>query len=704
MAISQSNRFCSFDSPLGADALLLRRMIGEEGVSQLFRAELQVESEGFDHDAHAVVGKPGSVKITTADGGSRFFHGIITRFDQGGRSTRVAYYRVELRPWLWLLTRRSNCRIFQNKSVPDIVAEVFQTAGQSDFEKKLQGSYSPRVFCVQYRETDFAFVSRLLEEEGIFYYFKHEQGRHVLVLTDHTTDLPDCPGQASIDYHTAEGGIDGRDTIQGWERIQELHSGKYALKDFNFEDPANALSVSAPTADSIGGNSALEIYDYHIEDYGNSGDGNRLVRLRIQAEEAAGIRIRGQSNCRAMAGGHRFTLEKHFRDAANGKQYMLTSVRHELAQASALHTGDGDESGGYRNEFTCVPVEVAYHPPCTTPKPIVRGPQTAIVVGPAGDEIYVDKYGRIKVQFHWDRLGKKNETSSCWIRVSRAWASKQWGQVAHPRIGDEVIVEFLEGDPDKPLVTGCVYNAQSMPPYELPANKTQAGLKSRSSPGGAAANFNEIRFEDKKGSEELFVQAEKDNNILVKNDQSLNVGHDQTEQVGHDQSVDIGNDQTIHVAKNRDLTVDENDSTTVGKNRTIEVGDNHTESVGGDMSLSVSKNRTLTVAKDLTESVDGAMSVTVAKDRTSTFQANLKVSVAKDATVTVSGKQSVTVTKETALQAKKVQITADDEISLVTGQASITMKKNGDITIKGKKITVQGSGDVVIKGSKVAQN
>ncbi len=695
MAISQSNRFCSFDSPLGPDALLLRRLTLEEGVSQLFHAELQVESEGMDHEATAVVGKPGVVKVTMADGGERFFHGIITRFDQGGRDTRVAYYRVEMRPWLWLLTRRSDCRIFQNKSVPDIVAEVFKEAGFADFELNLQGSYKPRVFCVQYRETDFAFVSRLLEEEGIFYYWKHEEKRHLLMLTDSTTDQPDCPGQANVDYHSADGGQDGRDTIQECERIQELHSGKFTLKDFNFEDPANALSVSAPTAHAIGGNSSFEVYDYHIDDFGSSTDGNRLVRLRIEAEEAASLRIRGLSNCRAFTAGHRFKLEKHFRSSLSDKQYMLTSVRHVLGQMSALHSNDTGDAG-YRNEFTCVPVDRPFHPIFVTPKPLVRGPQTAIVVGPAGEEIYVDKYGRIKVQFHWDRLGKKDEQSSCWIRVSRSWASKAWGQVSHPRIGDEVIVEFLEGDPDKPIVTGCVYNAQMMPPYELPANKTQSGIKSRSSPKGATANFNEIRFEDKKGSEELFVQAEKDNNTLVKNDQSLTVGHDQT--------VEIGNDQSIHVKKNRDITVDDNDSQTVGKDRTIDVSGDQTESISGDMSLTVSKGRTMSITKNLTETVDGAMSVTVAKDRTSTFQANLKVDVSKDATVTISGKQVVTVTKESSLQAKKVQITADDEISLVTGEASITMKKNGDITIKGKKITVQGSGDVVIKGSKVAQN
>lgn len=696
MGYSQSTRLCSFDSSLGPDALLLRHMAATEGVSSLFQIDLQVDSESPDHDAHDLVGKPGSVRIETADGSERFFHGIVTRFLQGGRDSRICHYSVQLRPWTWLLTRRANCRIFQGKSVPDIVSQVFDDAGFSDYEKKLQGSFPVRTFCVQYRETDFDFVSRLLEEEGIFYYFRHEENRHVLVLTNHMGDLADCPGQAQVDYHPLDGGEPGRDTIHGWEKAQQLHSGKYALKDFNFEDPANALAVSAGTADSIGGNSKLEIYDYHIEDYGSSNDGQRIARLRIEAEESAGVVIRGASTCRAFTSGHRFTLGQHFRSSMNDKQYVLTTVRHQLMQPSPLQTTDGAKATTYTNDFTCVPGDVPFRPKCTTEKPGIHGPQTAIVVGPAGEEIWVDKYGRIKVQFHWDRNGRKDEKSSCWVRVSRAWASKMWGQVAHPRIGDEVIVEFLEGDPDRPIVTGCVYNAQTMPPYELPANKTQAGIVTRSSPNGTAENFNEIRFEDKKGSEELFIQAEKDQNTNIKNDQSVTIGHDQT--------IEIGNDQSIHVAKNRTLNVDENDSTTVGKDRTIDVSGNHTESVSGDMSVTVSKNRTMSVTKNLTESVDGTMSLTVAKDCTNTLQSNFTVEVTKDHKLTVKGQQITNVTKEASLSAKKVQIKAEDEITLVTGSASITMKKNGDITIKGNKITVKGDGDVVIKGSKIAQN
>ncbi len=696
MAYSQSTRLCSFDSALGPDALLLRQMSATEGVSSLFQIDLQCQSEGVDYDPQAIVGKPGHVTLETADGKKRFFHGIVARFQQGGRDARICHYAVTLRPWTWLLSRRINCRIFQDKTVPEIVSKVFEDAGFSDFEKKLQGSFPQRTFCVQYRESDFDFVSRLLEEEGIFFFFRHEEQRHVLVLTNHMADLPDCPGQAKADYLPVEGGQTGRDTIQAWERTQQLQSGKYTLRDFNFEDPANSLETTAATTQSIGGNSKLEIYDFHIGDYGATNNGQRLARLRMEAEESAGTAIRGASSCRGFVPGHRFQLAQHFRSAMNDKQYMLTSVRHQLIQPSPLETTDGSTTTTYVNDFTCVPADTTFRPVCTTHKPIIQGPQTAMVVGPKGEEIYVDKYGRVKVQFHWDRLGKRDEASSCWIRVSRAWASKMWGQVAHPRIGDEVIVEFLDGDPDQPIITGCVYNAQTMPPYELPANKTQAGIVTRSSPDGTAQNFNEIRFEDKKGSEELLIHAEKDQTTSVENDQTVTVGHDQSVTIDHDQKVDIANEQSILVKKNRMLSVDENDTQTVGKDRTITVDGDHTETISG--------SRTLSIGKDETETIDGTLSVTVAKDCSESMQSNLTVQVSKDHKVAVDGQQVVSVAKEASLSAKKVQIKADDEITLVTGSASITMKKNGDITIKGNKITVKGDGDVVIKGSKIAQN
>jgi type VI secretion system secreted protein VgrG len=319
---------------------------------------------------------------------------------------------------------------------------------------------------------------------------------------------------------------------------------------------------------------------------------------------------------------------------------------------------------------------------------LVQGSQTAVVVGPDGEEVYVDKHGRVKVQFHWDRKGEKDENSSCWVRVSQPWAGKNWGAVSIPRIGQEVIVGFLEGDPDRPIITGRVYNARQVPPYELPANKTQTGIKSRSSKGGNGSTFNEIRMEDKKGEELLYLHAEKDKSVVVENNN--------TEQVGNNETISIGHNQEI----------------TVGENRTETVEEDHEETIGVDMTLTVGSDREMTVGADLEEKVGGDMTLTVGSDRSTSVGSDLTLKVAKNAGVVVGKKGAVKVGDLCSLEAKKVQIKADDEISLKVGSASITMKKNGNVDIMGKNITVKGqskvnvkaSGKVTVKGAQIAQN
>jgi type VI secretion system secreted protein VgrG len=687
MTYTQKSRAGRFQSPLGENALLLQRMIGEEAVSQPFRFTVDVVSENAAIEATSIVGEKAAVELALGNGKERFFHGVVAHFEQGGRDERLSSYRLELRPWLWVLTRHADCRIFQQKSVPDIVKEVFQNAGCTDFEFRLSGSYAERVFCVQYRETDFNFVSRLLEEEGMFYFFEHSKNSHLMVITDAADKVPVCPHQPEAHFAGDTGGRSDRDEVFGWRVGRTLHPGKYALKDFNFEDPSNALSVSAKTVAAIGKNDKLEIYDFHPGEYGDTGVGETIAKVRIEEQETEGVRIFGDGECRAFTAGHRFTLQDHFRKDQNGKPYVLLSVSHSFTQPSTFGSGGGDD-GAYGNSFTCVPASVRLRPARTTPKPSIAGPQTAIVVGPGGEEIHVDQYGRVKLQFHWDRYGKRDENSSCWVRVTQAWAGKKWGALAHPRIGDEVIVEFLEGDPDKPIITGCVYNAQRMPPYDLPANKSQTGIKTRSTKEGGSADFNEIRFEDKKGSEELYIHAQKDENEVVENDQSVAIGHDQTIEVGNDRSLSVG----------------ANKSESVGKNKSITVSGSHTESVSGDLSQSVDKSRTMSITKNLTESIGESMSVDIGKDRTTSIGGKLTVTVAKDATFSIQGKRVESVTKECALSAKTVTVQADDEIVLKTGSAKIVMKKNGDITIDGKKITVKGSADVILKGSKVLAN
>jgi len=388
----------------------------------------------------------------------------------------------------------------------------------------------------------------------------------------------------------------------------------------------------------------------------------------MEEEERRVATVTGTSDVRGLASGYSFTLEDYFRDEMNNKKYLLIEVDHAVEQ-QGFGSG-GDVGNSYTNSFTCIPLDTPYRPPRLTPKPVVEGVQTAVVVGPAGEEIYTDKHGRIKVQFHWDREGKGNESSSCWMRVGQIWAGSGWGAMYIPRIGQEVIVDFLEGDPDRPIVIGCVYNAHNTPPYALPDGKTKSTIKSNSSKGGGG--FNEIRFEDKKGNEEIYIHGEKDETIVIENDKVQTVGHDESLSVGNDRSKDVGRDEKISVTRDETISIGRNLKLSVGKDRTESIEENHTETIGKDMSLSIEKMRSMKVGK--------------------TYQVDI-------------GEDHIEkVKKDYALGAKKIILQAQDQIEIKVGDASIIMKKNGDIEIKGKKIQMKGSGDVIIKGSKIEEN
>jgi len=580
VAYTQTDRICSVSSALGQDVLLLRRMTAEEGISRPFRLELELVSEQADIDFGAIVGSALTVRVKLVGGAERYFNGVVSSFSQGGTDQRFVYYEAEVVPWLWLLTRRSDCRIFQDQSVPDIIKKVFSDRGFSDFDLELSAAYKPRGYCVQYRETDFNFVSRLMEEVGISYYFKHEDKRHKLVLFDSPSGNPTCPGQAHAIYASESEAGKHEGEILSWSSERELGPGAFALCDYNFESPSENLGVDTTSSDPIGGNEALEIYDYPGE-YSDLGRGEQLVKLRMEAEEAASIRVRGESDCVAFCPGYRFQLKGHYRADYN-KPYLLTEATHTVTEGVGHDSG---EDSSYENSFSCMPYEVPFRSLQLTPKPTLQGVQTAIVVGPSGQEIYVDRYGRVKVQFHWDREGQRDDTSSCWIRVSQNWAGKNWGGVFLPRIGQEVIVDFLEGDPDRPIITGRVYNAELMVPYELPANATQSGIKSRSSSKGAPPNFNEIRFEDKKGSEEIFIQAERDMNVLIENNRMETVRGTSDIVVKKTRRQLIEADEHIHVKGARNEKVDGDQSLTVGAAQQQKVGTNHALEAGQEIHL-----------------------------------------------------------------------------------------------------------------------
>lgn len=666
MAFSQAGRFARVSTPLGPNALLLETLVGSEYISRPFRFELGLLAPvtkplAFD----SLLGQTATVCLAMPSGGTRYLSGIIGRLSQGpqvrasqGDATFIRY-RAELVPKLRLLALRRQSRVFQQLTVPDILKQVLTGV---DVAWQIQGSFEPRDYCVQYAETDLDFASRLMEEEGIYYYFEHGDGKHTMVVANQPQGHAAVPGSASLTYETIEGGLRSEGRILAWEKSQAVCPSKVTLWDSCFELPGQNLEAKQNVADRVQvgsashklkatGSDQLELYEYpglyaqRFDGIAPGGgersgdlkkifqDATRTAGLRMQEQAGEAIVIAGRSLCTQLTAGHKFTLQGHF--DGNG-DYVLLEVEHR-ASLEGVYTGAGSEGVVYVNRFRCIPAAVPFRPPRVTPRPRITGPQTAVVVGPSREEIFTDKYGRVKVQFPWDRAGKKDASSSCWVRVCTLWAGKQWGTIWIPRVGQEVVVAFEEGDPDRPIIVGCVYNAEQMPPYPLPDNRTQSGLKSRSTPQGGATDSNELRFEDKKGSEDVFFHAQKDFHRVVENDDSLQVKHD----------------QTIQVKNHRSITVEEgNESLTVSK------GNRQAEISQGNESLTVKKGNR-----------------------------QVEVSQGNDVLAVKMGDQTVKISKG------KSSTEAGQSITLKVGQNSITIDQSG-ITIKATAIKLQGQAKV----------
>lgn len=525
-SVTQANRELEITTPLGKDALLLRGFNFNEQLGQLFSLEAELLCTQEDIAFEDLLGQNVTVRMDMPGAAVRFFNGYITQFSQTGFNKGFVVYRATLSPWLWFLTRTSDCRIFQEKTVPDIIQEVFKAHGFTDVDKRLKGSYRTWEYCVQYRETDFNFVSRLMEQEGIYYYFEHENGKHTLVLADAYSAHKPIKGYETIPYYPPDDTVTRtEDYISAWSINKTIQPGAYALADYNFKKPK--ADISALNQKSLGHEAdSFEIFDYPGE-YNEAKEGNTYAKVRLQEMQAGYERMQGFSNTRGMMAGGLFSLSKFHREDQN-KEYLVLSASHTAQQDLFSSSGSGSGGGGeglYSNSFTVIDSHREYRPARTTPKPTVQGLQTAIVVGPAGEEIHTDEYGRVKCQFFWDRYSQANEKSSCWIRVAQTMAGNQWGSIHLPRIGHEVIVEFLEGDPDKPLVTGQVYNADNKPPYDLPAKKNISGIKSRSSKGGGG--FNEFTLDDTKGKEQVFIHAERQHDQRTKQNHLTWVGKHQ---------------------------------------------------------------------------------------------------------------------------------------------------------------------------------
>ncbi|RZB33570.1 MAG: type VI secretion system secreted protein VgrG [Desulfobacteraceae bacterium Eth-SRB2] len=500
---TQATRNIAIDTPLGEDVLLLRSFSGHEEISRLFEFDLDLLSEDYEINFDDIIGQNVTIRMELPEGGMRYWNGYINRFVQGvSTSVQFAQYRATMVPWLWFLTRTSDCRIFQEKTVPDIIKQVFNDLGFSDIEDRLSGGYRTWTYCVQYRETDFNFVSRLMEQEGIYYYFLHEQGKCTIVLCDSRSKHDPYGNYGEIDFIADTKGSGILERISEWTVEKRVRSGKFAHVDYNFEKPSTSLmsieKLKMPHAEAD-----YEIYDYPGE-YSEKTDGDKYAKLRMEELAQSHEVCTGQSDSRGICSGYLFTLAKHSRKDQN-REYLVVSTGYQAA-AEAYETSD-QMSEMCVCSFTVIPSSFQFRPERSTPKPIIQGSQTAMVTGPSGEEIYTDKHGRVKVQFHWDREGKRDENSSCWIRVSQAWAGAGWGAMYIPRIGHEVIVNFIEGDPDRPIITGRVYHGTNTPPYSLPDQKTRSTIKSMSVPD--TGGVNEIRFEDKAGEEQLFIQAEK---------------------------------------------------------------------------------------------------------------------------------------------------------------------------------------------------
>jgi type VI secretion system secreted protein VgrG len=583
MPLTQANREVAVTTALGADVLLFDRMSASEQLGRLSEYRVELLSTRHDLKIADVLGKPMGIHLDLPGGEVRHFNGIVTRFASTGWHGSLSRYEATVHPWLWLLTRSSNCRIFQDKSVVDIVKAVCENPAYGGLVElssdALSGTYPALPYCVQYRETDFNFVCRLLEHAGIYFYFTHDASAHTMVLADSYGAHSTIPGYKEVKFsgEAARGNLE-EEAVHAWAAGGEIQTSSYLLNDFDFEKAAASTSGGLRVTSTIAaafGQQAYEMYDYP-GGYVTASDGTAMARARMEGLHGQCEEIAADANARGLFPGGLFALAEHPRDDQN-REYLVTAARYQIV-------GDDYASGGsqpldFRCEFRAVGKEHNYRAPRSAVKPVVQGPQTAMVVGKSGEEIWTDKYGRVKVQFHWDREGEEDENSSCWVRVSQAWAGKGWGAMFIPRVGMEVVVDFLEGDPDRPLVTGCVYNSDAMPPYTLPAEQTKSIIKTNTSKVGGG--YNEIRLEDKKDAEEIYIQAEKDYNRVVKNNDTLKVGFEKKDK--GDQAIEIYNDQSLKV----------------GNDRKVTVTNDHTEEIGNNQSIKVNADQKVDVAKTI---------------------------------------------------------------------------------------------------------
>lgn len=636
---TQDRQAMRVHTALEEDLLLLEGLTGEEAVSRPFLYELDFVSLDRDIDGATLLRSPVRVDLDLPDGTSRPIHGIIRRFVQRGRDEDLISYRAEIVPWLWFLSLAQDCRIFQDMDVLEIVEKVFKGQGYSDFDVRCTRTYEKREYCVQYRESNLDFVSRLLEEHGIFYFFEHEDSRHVLVLADDVSAIRPCAGQEEARMHSQP--VPDEDVVLTMEREHTVHPGQVTFADYDYLQPSLSLRST------VAGEEPEEVYDYP-GGFKDLEGGDQRARLALEREEALRHVVRGTGTCRAFRAGGDFKLVDHFDDGGN-QTYVILELRHR-ARNGSYRAKSGVGGFEYRNELVAIPRSVPYRPQLRTRKPVVRGAQTAEVVGPSGEDIWVDEYGRVKVQFPWDREGARDDNSSCWVRVSQNWAGRQWGGMFIPHVGQEVIVEFLEGDPDHPIITGRVYHAANMPPMKLPQHKHKSIIRD---------DFgNEIVFDSTPGDEHLSIHSPR-----------------------HSSTLDIG--RSIEAKSSSDTL-----STAAGDEYKYTVGNWFT--FGGGIKGDIYLGTKLGLFAGLKADVDLAAKLSLGVGVSASISWAGKYEYARSFSYTNVKGKSLTATDGGIVQASKkgIRIDSQEEVKIVGGS-----KLNSMITGKTRELLLQfGSG------------
>jgi len=702
-------RDTSVTGPFPKGVLLLETLQGHEALGRPYKFQLGLLSQEPNLDPDDVLGKPLAVGIKLNNGDDRFFHGIVTDFSKLGTTHLHTRYAAELRPALSLLGYTFDCRVFNDpaQDALGIVTAVLAKRGLTDLESGAikDHPYRSREFCVQYRESDLRFMQRLLEEEGIYYFFKHEESKHTLVLADSFTGHQTVSGYESILYTPKERQAAGAEEhFWGMKVRRALYPGRHTV-----------LSGYAPTAmrprQPRFGRATSEdlVTAYPFEHYdapgglSNPEEAQQETTVRSQARRVLHTSIEVEGNTMGVGLGNLLALRPgqlmsddgdsipFWSEADFDKQYLVVGASYSLS-VNQHETGDVAADEPFKARYQLLDSQVEFRPSRVTPKPRMPGRQTALVVGPAGEEIWTDKFGRVMVQFDWDRLGERNQRSSCWVRVAQAWSGGKFGAQYLPRVGQEVLVAFLDGDPDRPMITGSLYNKDNMPPYDLPAHQTQSGIKSRSSKGGTASNFNELRFDDKQGHEELHMQAEKDMSTQVK--------HDQTLHVGMDRSIVVGNDETNLVKNDRQTTVDVNDDVVISGTHDKTVTGPVTQIYGDKYSRKVDGNQLLVEEKNKDEHVKLAHKLTTDKK----FQLNQAATsmTFKNTNVTVDSAGTITMTAGGATvcidKAGHATFDSPTGINLVCGGSTLSILPGG-IAIASPAVTATaGAGSSIAMG------